>query len=63
MLENYNYILIFICDDNNHICHMYSSIAEIAKELDIHRTTISKKLKNNRCEIIKNHEKYYIIKL
>lgn len=64
MLDEYKYILILLCDDMNHICHLYSTIFEISEELKIHRTTISKKLSNkDRCEIIKNHERYYIIKL
>ena len=64
MLDKYKYILIMICDDMNHICQLYSKITDISDELKIHRTTISKKLSNNnKCEIIKNHERYYIIKL
>ena len=64
MLDEYKYILILLCDDTNHICHLYSTMSEISDELKIHRTTISKKLSNtDRCEIIKNHERYYIIKL
>lgn len=64
MIEKYKYALIFLCDDLNHICQLYSKISEISDELKVHRTTISKKLSDsNKCEIIKNHEKYYIIKI
>uniref|UniRef100_A0A6C0CYL8 Uncharacterized protein n=1 Tax=viral metagenome TaxID=1070528 RepID=A0A6C0CYL8_9ZZZZ len=64
MLTDYKYLLVLVCSDNNHICQIYKTIEEISKELKVHRTTISKKLANySRCEIIKNHEKYNIIKI
>ena len=63
MLDKYKYILVQFYDDDNHICQLYQTIEGIAKELGVHRTTISKLLKNNSAEYIKNHNKYYILKL
>lgn len=63
MLENYKYILVQFYDDDFHICQLYKTIEDIAKELGVHRTTISKLLKDKRAEYIKNHNKYYILKI
>lgn len=64
MLSEYKYLLVLEYSYNNHICQLYKTIEDISKELNVHRTTISKKLSNTKvCEIIKNYEKYYIIKL
>ena len=63
MLDKYKYILVQFYDDDNHICQLYKTIEDIAKELGVHRTTLSKLLKNNSAEYIKNHNKYYIFKI
>ena len=59
----FKYLLVHFYDEENHICQLYSTINEISKELNIHRTTISKKMSSNKCEFIKDYQLYYIIKI
>jgi excisionase family DNA binding protein len=63
MINNYKYLLVHFYDGENHACQLYSTIDEISKELNIHRTTIYKKLSSNKSEFIKDHQLYYVIKI
>ena len=63
MIENFNYILVQIIDNDNHIAQLYNSLDDACKELNISISTYYRNKKENISNIKKNYNNYFIIKI
>ena len=65
MIENFNYILVQIIDNDNHIAQLYNNLEDVCNELKISTSTYYRnKNKNKNISKIKiNYNNYFIIKI